>query len=371
MPGSVKGIWIMLRGVALMPALVLSLGWSSSTQAQNAASELRVATYILPPFVMQKGDQLSGFSIDLWDEIAKRLNVKTTYKIAPDTKSCIELVRSNNADIGVSGIFYTAERDKVIDYAYPILNTGLQVMVRDTGAGRRVLPLHDWLTLVFSRSIALWLLTALVIALFPAHVIWLLDRGNEGGVSPRKNYFLGIFDSMIWAGSALATGVQVFPKEWLARIFALLWMFAGVVFVALFTAQLTAQLTVGQIRGAITGPDDLPGKQVGTLVGSTSVDYLRTIKADVQEFPSTDEMYQALLDGKVDAVLLGAASLNYYATHEGQGRVKMVGPEIDEQDVGFVVQLNSPLRKRVSAQLLVMREDGTYRRIYAKWFGSQ
>lgn len=161
------------------------------------------------------------------------------------------------------------------------------------------------------------------------------------------------------------------PKQWLARALGLLWIFAGVVFVALFTAQLTAVLTVEQIRGAINGPGDLPGKRVGTLVASTSVDLLRKIGADAQEFPSTDVMYQALLDGKVDALLLGPAGLNYFATHEGQGRVKMVGPEIDKNDVGFVVQLDSPLRKRVSTQLLALHEDGTYRRIYAKWFGGE
>ena len=43
--------------------------------------------------------------------------------------------------------------------------------------------------------------------------------------------------------------------------------------------------------------------------------------------------------------------------------MKTVGPEIDKNDVGFVVRLESPLRKRVSTQLLALHEDGTYRRI--------
>ena len=143
------------------------------------------------------------------------------------------------------------------------------------------------------------------------------------------------------------------------------------VFVALYTAQLTALLTVEEIRGVINGPGDLPGRRVATLTDSTSAVYLRKIDADVQEFPSTDEMYQALLEERVDAVLLGSASLKYYSTHEGRGRVKLVGPEFDKSDVGFVVPLDSSLRKRVSNQLLELHEDGTYRRIYAKWFGAE
>jgi len=42
----------------------------------------------------------------------------------------------------------------------------------------------------------------------------------------------------------------------LARVIALPWMFAGVVFVAMYTAQLTTTLTVRQIRG--DKPECLP-----------------------------------------------------------------------------------------------------------------
>jgi polar amino acid transport system substrate-binding protein len=352
---------------------VLTLGWPGLGWAQNAAPELRVATLNNPPFVIKKGDQLSGFSIELWEEIAARLKAKSSYTIVTDAKLGIGLLQSNSVDIAVAGIFYSRELDEVVDFTYPSLNAGLQVMVRgeDVGDGMQLRPLHDWLALVFSRSAALWLLAALFVALIPAHVVWLLDRTNEDGVSPTRNYFPGIFHSMFWAMTAVASQAPVMPRQWIARIFGVIWIFAGLVFVALFTAQLTALLTVAEIRGTINGPDDLPGKRVGTLATSVPAAYLRKIGADVQEFPSTDEIYQALLEKKVDAVVLHAPALNYYATHEGRGRVKLVGPEFEKKDIGFVVPLGSPLRKRVDNQLLALYEDGTYYRIYAKWFGKE
>ena len=220
--------WIVRRSTAWMVAIVLGLGWPGSIRAQNAASELRVATYMLPPFVMRQGDQLTGFGIDLWEEIARRLSVKTSYKVAPDTRSCIELVRSKNADIGVSGIFFTTERDKVVDYTYPILEVGLQVMVRDSGKKAQSSSFAGLGSHCCSRGrLVLWLVAALVVIVIPAHVVWLLDRGNEDGVSPAKNYFPGIFQSLFWAGTALASQVQAMPKQWLARTFGLLWMFAA------------------------------------------------------------------------------------------------------------------------------------------------
>jgi polar amino acid transport system substrate-binding protein len=54
-----------------------------------------------------------------------------------------------------------------------------------------------------------------------------------------------------------------------------------------------------------------------------------------------------------------------------KGRVKVVGPEIRIQDVGFVFQLDDPLRRRVNSVLLALREDGTYERLHGKWFGNE
>ena len=355
-----------------MLTLAVVLAWPGSLRAQNTPPELRVTSYVLPPFVIEDRGRLTGFSIDLWEEIAVRLKVKSSYEILPDVDRCIEAVRSNDADIGVSAFFYTKTRDQIIDYTYSTLNAGLGIMVRGQAGpqGGRVRPLPEWFALMFSQSAAIWLVATLIIIIIPAHVAWLFDRGKEGGVSPTKSYIPGIFNSLFWAFTVLLSQGQTMPKHWVARFFAAIWMFAGVIFVALYTAQLAALLTAEQIRGSLNGPGDLPGKQIGTVV-STAEDYLRKINADVRVFPSTNQMFQALIDSEIDAVVLDAPVLNYYATHEGRGRVKLVGPEFDKNDLGFVVPLGSPLRKEVSNELLALHEDGTYRRIYEKWFGSE
>jgi polar amino acid transport system substrate-binding protein len=52
-------------------------------------------------------------------------------------------------------------------------------------------------------------------------------------------------------------------------------------------------------------------------------------------------------------------------------RPRQVGPEFNSNDVGFDSPLKSPLRDKVDIALLSMREDGTYQRIYDKWFGAK
>lgn len=362
------GLVIVRRCLA---AVSLAMILVTSAMAQDQAPAIRAVTGIAPPFVMQQGDQLTGFSIDLWNEIAAHLKVKTSYQVVTGASAAFDAVRTKNADVIAAPIFYSTARDAEFDFSYPILEAGLQVLVLGAGESSPPTPLKDVLALLFSRSAVIWLAVALVIILVPAHLIWLLDRGGEDGVSPSKSYYPGIFQAMFWAATALVSQIQNVPSRWYARVVGLLWMFAGVVFIALYTAQLTATLTTEQIRGAINGPGDLPGKRVATFAASPAADYLRKTGADVEEFEASDAMYAALLDRKVDAVLWNAPALRYFAAHEGAGRVSVVGPEINRQDIGFVFQLGSPLRREVNHALLSLRDDGTYQQIYDKWFGSE
>ena len=72
---SLIGVILLLAVFGGMPAL-----------APRAAAEPRtvtVVTHDLDPFVMRHGDTLSGFTIDLWDEISKRQAWNTVYTEVP------------------------------------------------------------------------------------------------------------------------------------------------------------------------------------------------------------------------------------------------------------------------------------------------
>ena len=245
-------------------------------------------------------------------------------------------------------------------------------MVLDTGVTHRlttrIAPVLDMLRLLFSRTTLDWIAVGLLIALIPAHLVWLLERGHPDGIISSRNYFLGIFEACFWGLSSLACQAQDMPRQWLARSMAIFWMFASVVFIASYTAQLTTTLTVEQIRGAIQGPSDLPGKQVATIMSSAELIIFGSRK---HRFRSSrpDQMFNALLDNKVDAVVAPGPVLLYYAANEGKGRVKVVGPEFNRSQVAILVHLDSPLRRKIDRALLVLRENGAYQHIFEKWFG--
>lgn len=357
--------------LACLVAVALTVVPTSAALAQTEPTQLRVVTRVLPPMVVDQRGTLSGFSIELWNAIAERLKVKVNYHVAADVRALLEDVRSGKADVGVAAISITSAREAEFDFSQPILSAGLQIMVRGKGKEAESNPLWDLLGLLFSWTSLAWLSIALLLILIPAHLVWYLERRHKDGIIPTQDYYPGILYAVYWAAGTLATQAEQAPRHWLARVIAVLWMFTGVVFVALYTAQLAATLTVQQISGGIDGPDDLRGRQVATTRGSTAANALRDLNAQVVEVAGIEDAFRALNSKQVEAVVFDSPVLLYYAANEGKGRVHLVGSAFRKEDYGIVFPRNNPLRSRVNVALLALREDGTYQRIYDKWFASK
>lgn len=353
-------------------AAVLLLAVQPTAMAQDAAKDkLRVSTRVVPPFVIDNKGELGGFSIELWRAIADRLKVDSEFKVSPSVPALIDSVKAGEADVGIAAISVTAERDKMIDFSQPMMDSGLQILVRGDGGGLPN-PLTGLLRALFSKTALIWLGIASLLIVIPAHIVWWLERKHPEGIVPAgASYQQGILHAMWWAAGTLATQGESMPRSWLARLFAILWMFVGIIFVAYYTAQLTASLTVEQIQGSINGPQDLPGKKVGTTKGSTSAAWLEQQNAQVVPFDKIADAYEALKDSKVEAVVFDAPVLQYYANTEGKGRVSVVGTVFRKEDYGIVFQRGSEWRKKVDGALLSLREDGTYQALHDKWFGSE
>src|SRR5262249_46372964 len=118
------------------------------------------------------------------------------------------------------------------------------------------------------------------------------------------------------------------------------------------------------------GPDDLPGKRVATVAGSTSAEYLKQHHIDAAEFSKVDDAFLALQREQADAVVYDAPILLYYASHGGNGRVQTAGGIFRRESYGIVFPTDGRYRKPVNEALLNLREDGTYDRLYKKWFGT-
>ena len=347
-------------------ALFLCLFAPYST-AQAQPQSVRVATRLVKPFVFEDKGQLTGFSVDLWQEIANQLNVKSEFVVKPSVRDLLASVNGQEANLGIAAISITAERELKWDFSQPMFDAGLQIMVV-AQAGESSL-IGSIVAGIFTRDFLLMIGMVIVLIAIPAHIVWLLERRPSGGLLTKRSYFPGIFEAAWWAAATLATQADQMPKSASARFAAVVWMFSSVVFIAYFTASVTSNLTLQHLRGDIRGPEDLPGKTVASVKGSTSVEYLRQHNADVVEFDKVEEVYQALQSGRVSAVVYDAPVLLHYASHEGKGKVQTVGAIFRKENYGIVFPDKSPLRKPVNEALLKLKENGTYDKLYSKWFG--
>ncbi len=123
---------VAMLGAAIAVPAYSQTASSSAASAQGEAPEVRVAAMIAPPVVIEQNGTLTGFSVDLWNAIAARLKLKTSYQIMPDVGALEEAMRSKSADLTLA-VFITSARDEDFDFSIPTLQAGLQIMVRDTG----------------------------------------------------------------------------------------------------------------------------------------------------------------------------------------------------------------------------------------------
>ena len=350
--------------------LLLLMVFSGVQPALAQSRPVTVAVRVLPPFVVEQNGQLSGFSIDLWNTIAAKRHWTTHFDVVPDVDAQLAAVSAKKDDVAVGAVSITADRDVRYDFSQPILGGGLQILTRTQKAGPETTAFDSLMHLLFSPSVLVWLGIAVALTIVPAHVVWLLERRHPEGMVG-KAYFPGIFQAFFWGMGTLATQADSMPRHWGSRIVAVLWMFTSVVFVAFYTATLTASLTVQQFRSAINGPDDLPGKAVATVAGTTSADYLRDSGVKATAYPDIDTAVKALTDKKVDAVIYDAPVLQYIANADGTGTIGVVGPVFHAGDYGYAFANGSALRKDVDATLLGLRESGDYDTLSAKWFGKK
>lgn len=241
-----------LKRTGLSIALLTSL-MSASVMAKDTLS-VGVDTAFVP-FEFKQGNQYVGFDVDLWNAIAKKMDVD--YKLQPmDFSGLIPGLQSRNLDVAMAGITITPVRAQAVDFSAPYYDADLLMAVKSS-----------------------------------------------------------------------ATGINKFS--------------------------------------------DLAGKKVGLKQGTSGATYMKAnVKADYVEFPNIDNAYLDLQAGNIDAVVHDSPNVMYYIKVSGDGKIKAAGEHdsVLPQQYGFALQKNSPYTAKVNAALAALKADGTYQKIYQKWF---
>ncbi len=353
-----------MRRLLALLALALS---ATSTQAEK----IHVVTRNIEPFSFEQDGRRVGFAMDLWDQIAREAGLEYDVQTVATAQDMVDAIKNKTADAGVGALSVTATREEVIDFSQPFYESGLQVLVAGGGGSGFFSSISQLAANLFNwQLIGMFLL--LVAAMFGiSHLVWVYEHKVNEDMWP-KDYKQGLWESFWWTISTLLVGGadNKGPIGVGGRIVAIIWMLLSIVLVSLLTASFTTTLTVNSLKGDINGPNDLPGRNVATLSGSTSETWLNSKGAKVQSFAAIPDCIAALKAGTVQAVVYDAPMLQYAVNQSGDDKLELVGPVFDKQNYAFALQDGSALRERINRALLAVTERGAGAELRKKWFGT-
>ena len=345
----------------ILTILIALIGWALPALAQD----LTIATVTRPPFSLVENDRETGFSLDLWAALAQELDRDYSVNRVSQFGDMLALVENGTVDAAIANISITASREAVMDFSQPIFESGLQIMVPANGAG----PSPIWAAL-FSRDLILAVIAAFALLFGGGMLMWRFERN-------RQPYFDhdakgAMFPAFWWALNLVVNGgfEERMPRSPLGRLFGVFMVISSLFLVSLFVAKITAVITVDAIQSTVRDVNDLYGKQVATVRGSTAANYLDGRDMRYVSYDGLDEMLTAFESNDVDAVVFDAPILAYYTNTRGAGVGQTVGPVFLRENYGIALPSGSALAEPINQSLLQLREDGTYQQLYRKWFGN-
>lgn len=154
----------------------------------------------------------------------------------------------------------------------------------------------------------------------------------------------------------------------IGHLLAGIFLASGVIAIAYITSSMTSVMTIDKIRGHIVSFQDLAGKKVGSVAGSTGETYCESAGFDTRTFDGLQGAVQALTERRVDAIVYDSPILRYYNKQHPELELNEVGAVFEPRQYGFALPLNSPIRRAIDEELLKLSEDGYTNRLNRKYF---
>ena len=130
-------------------------------------------------------------------------------------------------------------------------------------------------------------------------------------------------------------------------------------------------IVVNKDNDSIKDWADLEGKNVGAQVGTQQVKVAQEAKAaNVKQLDSNSQAFMELQAKTLDAVVIDQPVGMYYLKQGAGKDLKNVGTQKDGSGMVFAFKKdNKQLQEGVNKALKELKANGTYDKIYEKWFG--
>ncbi|XP_034408138.1 glutamate receptor ionotropic, delta-1 isoform X2 [Cyclopterus lumpus] len=369
---------------------------------------LKIVTLLEEPFVMVAENILGqpkrykGFSIDVLDGLAKILGFKYDIYQVGDGKygsalpngswnGMIGELIGKRADLAISAITITPERESVVDFSKRYLDYSVGILMRKSEEKINIF------SLLAPFDLAVWACIAAAIPVVGI-MIFLLRRiqavrcqnNAEGHPPPSVSTSL---QSAIWIvyGAFVQQGSDSILGSVALRIVMGSWWLFTLIVCSSYTANLAAYLTVSRMDNAVRSFQDL-SKQVdlvyGTVRDSAVYEYFQAKGTNPLEQDSTfaelwktinkNDAYENSVPSPSEGIkkakresyafLWDMAVVEYAALTDDDCTLTVAGNSMSTRGYGMALQHGSPYRDLFSQKILELQEKGDLDILKQKWW---
>ncbi|CUH51399.1 amino acid ABC transporter substrate-binding protein, PAAT family (TC 3.A.1.3.-) [Shimia marina] len=330
----------------------------------QSGETLVFATVDRPPFAILEESGPAGFSIDLMRAIGDDLGMNIRFVAQDSFADMLEVVQSGTVDGAIANISITASRETIMDFSQPIFESGIQILMpAETGTLARVGGL-------LTREILTAILVAMGLLFGGGMIMWVFERHHQTYFDrPAKD---ALFPSFWWALNLVVNGgfEERMPQSRPGRFFAVLLVISSLFVVSVFVATITAAVTVEVLHDSVDSINDLDGRNVGSVEGSTSARFLDTRDIRFRAYTTPQDMLAAFQQGTIDSAVFDGPILAYFVRNEARNSARLIERVYRPENYGIALPTGSALREAIDQSLLKLREDGTYDTLLEKWFGA-
>ncbi|KAK7901876.1 hypothetical protein WMY93_018645 [Mugilogobius chulae] len=372
-------------------------GWSMLDTIQKEEPFVMVAENILG-----QPKRYKGFSIDVLDALAKILGFKYDIYQVADGKYGTALPNGSwngmigeligkRADLALSAITITPERESVVDFSKRYLDYSVGILMRKSEEKINIF------SLLAPFDLAVWACIAAAIPVVGI-MIFLLRRiqavrcqSNTGG-HPAPSVSTSL-QSAIWIvyGAFVQQGSDAILGSVALRIVMGSWWLFTLIVCSSYTANLAAYLTVSRMDNAVRSFADLSKQSdltYGTVRDSAVYEYFRAKGTNPLEQDNTfaelwkiinknnghDNSVSSPMEGikkakrESYAFLWDMAVVEYAALTDDDCTLTIAGNSMSTRGYGVALQHGSPYRDLFSQKILELQEKGDLDILKQKWW---
>ncbi|ELU11683.1 hypothetical protein CAPTEDRAFT_179505 [Capitella teleta] len=336
----------------------------------------------------------SGLCIDLLMMLSEKISFEFDLFQVEDKKwgayvketgqwnGLIRTIMDGKADMVMTSLKITPERNQQIDFSVPFLETGITILVavRDgVISPTAFLEPFDILSWMFILVVCMHIV-ALAIWIFE----WISPNAFDLKTTPPPEHRFSLFRSfwLIWA-MLFGAAVNVDnPRGVSSRFLANIWALFAVVFTASYTANLAAFMITKEDYDRLSGIQDWrltnphahkPAFKFATVPhGSTETNLMKNYW-DMYQYmkpfnkSNVQDGVTAVKSGEINAFIYDATVLEYLASHDDSCKLRTVGNWYAMTGYGIGLPVGSKWLPIINKYMVQFQYDGEMERLQKFW----